>query len=113
MLDFMKKPRMPSANEAWPGRTEKMPVPEKHFVNGRPLTPPFPTGMEQAQFGLGCFWGAEKYFWQLPGVYVTAVGYAGGHTTNPTYQEVCSGMTGHNEGVLVGDDPKTVRYEHP
>ena len=111
MLDFMKKPRMPSANEALPGRTEKMPVPEKHFVNGRPLTPPFPTGMEQAQFGLGCFWGAEKYFWQLPGVYVTAVGYAGGHTPNPTYKEVCSGMTGHNEVVLVVYDPKQVSYE--
>ena len=111
MLDFMKKPRMPSANEALPGRTEKMPVPEKHFVNGRPLTPPFPAGMEQAQFGLGCFWGAEKYFWQLPGVYVTAVGYAGGHTPNPTYKEVCSGMTGHNEVVLVVYDPKQVSYE--
>ena len=111
MLDFMKKPRMPSANEALPGRTEKMPVPEKHFVNGRPLTPPFPTGMEQAQFGLGCFWGAEKYFWQLPGVDVTAVGYAGGHTPNPTYKEVCSGMTGHNEVVLVVYDPKQVSYE--
>ncbi len=111
MLDFMKKSKMPEANEALPGRAEKMPVPEKHFVNGRPLTPPFPAGMEQAQFGLGCFWGAEKYFWQLPGVYVTAVGYAGGHTPNPTYKEVCSGMTGHNEVVLVVYDPKQVSYE--
>ncbi len=111
MLDFMKNPRIPSASEALPGRTEKMPVPEKHFVNGRPLTPPFPAGMEQAQFGLGCFWGAEKYFWQMPGVYVTAVGYAGGHTPNPTYKEVCSGMTGHNEVVLVVYDPKQVSYE--
>ncbi|MDH5511956.1 MAG: peptide-methionine (S)-S-oxide reductase MsrA, partial [Gammaproteobacteria bacterium] len=92
------------------GRAEKMPVPEKHFVNGRPLTPPFPEGMERALFGLGCFWGAEKYFWQLPGVYVTAVGYAGGHTPNPTYKEVCSGMTGHNEVVLAVYDPKQVGY---
>jgi peptide-methionine (S)-S-oxide reductase len=111
MLDFMKKPKMPAPHEALPGRAEKMPVPEKHFVNGRALTPPFPAGMEQAQFGLGCFWGAEKYFWQLPGVYVTAVGYAGGHTPNPTYKEVCSGMTGHNEVVLVIYDPQQVSYE--
>jgi peptide-methionine (S)-S-oxide reductase len=111
MLDFMKKPKMPAPHEALPGRAEKMPVPDKHFVNGRPLTPPFPAGMEQAQFGLGCFWGAEKYFWQLPGVYVTAVGYAGGHTPNPTYKEVCSGMTGHNEVVLVVYDPQQVSYE--
>ena len=110
MLDFMKKPKMPAPHEALPGRAEKMPVPEKHFVNGRLLTPPFPTGMEQVQFGLGCFWGAEKYFWQLPGVYVTAVGYAGGGTPNPTYKEVCSGMTGHNEVVLVVYDPKQVSY---
>ncbi|MHB1141799.1 MAG: peptide-methionine (S)-S-oxide reductase MsrA [Sulfuricaulis sp.] len=111
MLDFTKKPGMPAPHEALPGRAEKMPVPEKHFVNGRVLTPPFPAGMEQAQFGLGCFWGAEKYFWQLPGVYVTAVGYAGGHTPNPTYKEVCSGMTGHNEVVLVVYDPQQVSYE--
>ena len=111
MLDFMKTTKMPTVNEALPGRTEKMPVPEKHFVNGHALTPPFPAGMELAQFGLGCFWGAEKYFWQLPGVYVTAVGYAGGHTPNPTYKEVCSGMTGHNEVVLVVYDPKQVSYE--
>jgi peptide-methionine (S)-S-oxide reductase len=88
-----------------------MPVPEKHFVNGHALTLPFPAGMEQAQFGLGCFWGAEKYFWKMPGVYVTAVGYAGGHTPNPTYKEVCSGMTGHNEVVLVVYDPQQVSYE--
>jgi peptide-methionine (S)-S-oxide reductase len=111
MLDFMKKSKKPGADEALPGRAEKMPVPEKHFVNGHALTPPFPAGMEQAQFGLGCFWGAEKYFWQLPGVYVTAVGYAGGHTPNPTYKEVCSGMTGHNEVVLVIYDPQQVSYE--
>lgn len=110
MLDFVKKSKMPTAQEALPGRAEKMPVPEKHFVNGRPLSPPFPAGMEQVMFGLGCFWGAEKYFWQLPGVYVTAVGYAGGHTPNPTYKEVCSGMTGHNEVVLVVYDPKQVSY---
>jgi len=111
MLDFMKKPKIPAPHEALPGRAEKMPVPEKHFVNGRALTPPFPAGMEQAQFGLGCFWGAEKYFWQMPGVYVTAVGYAGGHTPNPTYKEVCSGMTGHNEVVLVVYDSQQVSYE--
>ena len=110
MLDFMKKSKVPAAGEALPGRAEKMPVPEKHYVNGRPLTPPFPVGLEQAMFGLGCFWGAEKYFWQLPGVYVTAVGYAGGQTPNPAYKEVCSGMTGHNEVVLVVYDPKQVSY---
>lgn len=111
MLDFMKKPKMPMPHDALPGRAAKMPVPEKHFVNGQPFSPPFPAGMEQAMFGLGCFWGAEKYFWQMPGVYVTAVGYAGGHTPNPTYKEVCSGMTGHNEVVLVVYDPKQVSYE--
>ena len=110
MLDFMKKPKMPTAQEALPGRAEKMPVPEKHFVNGQQLSQPFPVGLEQAMLGLGCFWGAEKYFWQMPGVYVTAVGYAGGHTPNPTYKEVCSGMTGHNEVVLVVYDPKQVSY---
>lgn len=111
MLDFMTKLKMPGAHEALPGRADKMAVPEKHFVNGHPLTPPFPAGTEQAVFGLGCFWGAEKYFWQAPGVYVTAVGYAGGHTPNPTYKEVCSGMTGHNEVVRVVYDPKQVSYE--
>src|SRR5665213_1895767 len=88
-----------------------MPVPEKHFVNGHRLAPPFPAGLEQAVFGMGCFWGAEKKFWQLPGVYSTAVGYAAGITPNPTYREVCSGTTGHNEAVLVVFDPKIVRYE--
>jgi peptide-methionine (S)-S-oxide reductase len=88
-----------------------MPVPERHFVNGHPLQPPFPAGLQQALFGMGCFWGAERKFWQLPGVYTTAVGYAGGHTPNPTYQEVCSGLTGHNEVVLVVFDPARVRYE--
>ena len=88
-----------------------MPVPETHFVNGARLQAPFPEGLERAVFGLGCFWGAERKFWEVPGVYSTAVGYAGGHTPNPTYREVCSGMTGHNEVVLVVFDPKKVSYE--
>ena len=96
MFGFSKQLKMPTPDEALPGRAEKMRVPPQHYVNGHALEPPYPEGMELALFGLGCFWGAEKYFWQLPGVYVTAVGYAGGHTPNPTYQEVCSGMTGHN-----------------
>jgi len=106
-----KKSTMPTADEALPGRSEKMPVPKAHFVNGNPLQPPFPAGLETAMFGLGCFWGAERKFWQQEGVYTTAVGYAAGHTPNPTYQEVCSGMTGHNEVVLVVFDPKVIRYE--
>ena len=110
MLDFMKQVKMPAPNEALPGRARTMPVPAKHFVNGHPLVPPYPAGMEFALFGLGCFWGAEKYFWQLPGVYVTAVGYAGGYTPNPTYEEVCSGLTGHNEVVRVIFDPAQVSY---
>lgn len=88
-----------------------MSVPRVHFVNGHPLTPPFPAGLSQAMFGMGCFWGAEKKFWLLPGVYTTAVGYAAGHTPNPTYREVCSGMTGHAEVVLVVFDPKQIGYE--
>jgi peptide-methionine (S)-S-oxide reductase len=88
-----------------------MPVAEKHFVNGNPLNPPFPEGMEVAMFGLGCFWGAERKFWEIAGVYSTAVGYAGGYTPNPDYQEVCSGMTGHNEVVLVVYDPAIVSYD--
>ena len=88
-----------------------MPVPERHFVNGRPLVGPYPEGLEQAVFGLGCFWGAERVFWQAPGVWVTAVGYAGGTTPNPTYEEVCSGRTGHTEAVLVVYDPKITSYE--
>ena len=111
MFMHRKKTGMPTSNNAPSGRTEKMPVPERHHVNGHPLTPPFPAGMEQAVFGMGCFWGAERKFWQLPGVYTTAVGYAGGYTPNPTYKEVCSGMTGHNEVVLVVYDPKTVGYD--
>ena len=110
MLDFTKELRIPAPNEALPGRVEKMRVPAKHFVNDHSLEPPYPAGLEQALFGLGCFWGAEKYFWRVPGVYVTAVGYAGGWTPNPTYQEVCSAMTGHNEVVRVVFDPSQVSY---
>jgi peptide-methionine (S)-S-oxide reductase len=108
---FGKKSALPTPDEALTGRTEAMPVPDQHFVNGNPLKPPFPAGLETAVFGLGCFWGAERKFWQLKGVYSTAVGYAAGITPNPTYQEVCSGMTGHNEVVLVVFDPKVVSYE--
>lgn len=108
---FGKKLTLPTAEEALAGRTTPMPVPEKHFVNGHTLKPPFPEGMEQAMFGLGCFWGAERRFWQQEGVYVTAVGYASGVTPNPTYQEVCSGMTGHNEVVMVIFDPSKISYE--
>ncbi len=111
MLMYRKKIEMPTAESALPGRAEKMPVPERHFVNGHALQPPFPAGLQLAMFGMGCFWGAERKYWQVPGVYVTAVGYAGGYTPNPTYTEVCTGMTGHNEVVLVVYDPKTVGYE--
>ena len=107
---FEKKTRMPSKEEAPPGRAGKMSVPASHHVNGARLEPPFPEGFGQAIFGLGCFWGAEKMFWQIPGVYTTAVGYAAGHTPNPTYREVCGGMTGHNEAVLIVFDPKKVSY---
>ena len=103
--------RLPTAEQALPGRAETMPVPPAHHVNGRPLAPPFPDGMELALFGLGCFWGAERCFWQLPGVFTTAVGYAAGSTPNPTYEEVCSGRTGHNEVVRVVFEPKAVGYE--
>jgi len=102
---------MPAADEALPGRTAAMPVPERHEVTGARLTPPFPEGSERAVFGLGCFWGAERKFWQTPGVITTAVGYAGGTTPNPTYDEVCSGLTGHTEVVLVVFDPKRVSYD--
>ena len=102
---------MPTAAEALPGRAEKMPVPAKHFVNGQPLEAPFPAGMKTALFGLGCFWGAERKFWQTPGVFTTAVGYAAGFTPNPTYREVCTGLTGHNEVVLVVFDPAKVSYD--
>ncbi|ELP52485.1 peptide-methionine (S)-S-oxide reductase [Microcystis aeruginosa TAIHU98] len=111
LFGFGKKVTLPTAREALPGRSEKMPVPSTHYVNGHPLQPPFPGGMESAMFGLGCFWGAERKFWQLEGVYTTAVGYAAGITPNPTYQEVCTGMTGHNEVVLVVYDPSVISYE--
>jgi peptide-methionine (S)-S-oxide reductase len=106
-----KMTRMPSAAEALPGRSEKMRVASRHFVIGHTLVPPFPAEMEMAMFGMGCFWGAERCFWQLPGVYSTAVGYAGGYTPNPTYQEVCGGMTGHNEVVRVVYEPAKCPYE--
>ncbi len=108
---FVKKTEVPEKENALPGRAEPLSVPESHFVNGHPLKPPFPQGMEMAMFGLGCFWGAEKSFWETEGVYTTAVGYAGGYTPNATYQEVCSGMTGHTEVVLVVFDPQVVSYE--
>jgi peptide-methionine (S)-S-oxide reductase len=101
---------MPSPAEALPGREQRLPVPPAHFVSGRSLTPPFPSGLEQAMFGMGCFWGAERTFWTQAGVYSTAVGYAAGYTPNPTYREVCTGMTGHNEVVLVIYDPKRTSY---
>ena len=112
MFAFMKKRNALLPKESTiPGRGEKMPVPAKHFINGHPLRPPFPEGIEQAVFGMGCFWGAERLFWQTRGVYTTAVGYAGGETQNPTYEEVCSGFTNHAEVVLVAFDPKQVSYE--
>jgi peptide-methionine (S)-S-oxide reductase len=105
------KTTMPPPDEALKGRAAAMPVADRHAVNGTPLVGPFPTGLEQAMFGLGCFWGAERKFWQASGVYTTAVGYAGGYTNNPTYEEVCSGRTGHNEVVLVVFDPAKVSYD--
>jgi peptide-methionine (S)-S-oxide reductase len=111
LFGFGKKNKLPTPAEALPGRSEIMPVPAGHFVNGNPLKPPFPAGLETAVFGLGCFWGAERKFWQLPGVYTTAVGYAAGYTPNPSYQEVCTGMTGHNEVVLVVYDPAVISYD--
>jgi peptide-methionine (S)-S-oxide reductase len=111
MFGRERKTRMPTREEALPGRGERMAVPERHYVNGRPLAPPFPPQMSLALFGMGCFWGAERCVWSLPGMYVTAVGYAGGYTPNPTYEEVCSGMTGHNEVVLAVYEPEVIPYE--
>jgi peptide-methionine (S)-S-oxide reductase len=111
MFLFTKPSTMVTAAEALPGRDEPMPVPDRHEVLGTPLAPPFPDGLEQAVVGMGCFWGAERVFWQAPGVYTTAVGYAGGFTKNPTYEEVCSGRTGHTEAVLVVFDPRQTSYE--
>ena len=108
---FSRKTRMPSETEALPGREQRMPIPARHAVKDAPLAPPFPDGMETALFAMGCFWGAEKTFWETDGVVTTAVGYAGGITPNPTYEEVCSGRTGHAEVVLVVFDPAKVGYE--
>ena len=103
--------RLPRPDDALPGRADAMPVPGAHFVNGHPLVPPFPPGMQRAVFGMGCFWGAERKFWEAPGVFTTAAGYAGGYTPNPTYREVCTGMTGHTEVVLVVFDPTITSYD--
>ena len=111
LFDIRKKQLMPSADAALPGRDEAMPVPATHFVNANSLKPPFPEGLEQVVFGMGCFWGVERIFWQLDGVFTTAVGYAGGITPHPDYHEVCSGRTGHNEVVLVVFDPAVCSYE--
>ena len=108
---FRRKLEMPGPTDALPGRDKPMSVTNRHFVNGNPILPPFPERMEQAVFGLGCFWGAERRFWQQPGVFTTAVGYAAGYTPNPTYDEVCSGLTGHNEVVRVVFDPSEVGYD--
>ncbi len=110
MLFRSHKSVMPTADDALKGRETPMSVPDRHFVLGTPLEPPFPAGLEQAIFGLGCFWGAERKFWELPGVYTTAAGYAGGYTRHPTYEEVCSGRTGHTEVVLVVFDPAKISY---
>ena len=111
MFFSSKKSEIPSAADALPGRSTPMPVPASHFVNGNPLKGPFPDGLEQVIVGMGCFWGAERGFWQMPGVYTTAVGYAAGHTPNPTYEETCSGRTGHNEVVLVVFNPEKISFE--
>ena len=111
MFSFRKKAAMPSPGKTLPGRAQPIHTAERHFVNGRNLAPPYPDGFERVVLGMGCFWGAEKAFWNLPGVWVTAVGYAGGTTPNPTYEEVCSGLTGQNEVVLVVYDPKATSFE--
>ena len=111
MALFRNKSTLPTAETALPGRSTPLGVPETHFVNGHRIVPPFPAGLSEAMFAMGCFWGAERLFWQLPGVYSTAVGYAGGFTPNPTYQEVCSGQTGHAEAVRVIYDPQKIDYE--
>src|SRR2546421_12322259 len=111
MLLFGDKTKMIAPERALRGREERMPVPERHDVLGNPLTPPFPDGFETAVFGMGCFWGAERMFWQAPGVWTTAVGYAGGYTPNPTYEGVCSGSTGHTEAVLGVFDPSKTSHD--
>jgi peptide-methionine (S)-S-oxide reductase len=111
MFGLFRKPAMPSQEEALPGRGEPIPTAETHFVTGRPLKGPYPEGTRTAMFAMGCFWGVERMFWTQPGVWVTAVGYAAGHTPNPTYREVCSGQTGHTEAVLVVHDPDAISYE--
>jgi peptide-methionine (S)-S-oxide reductase len=108
---FGSKTTMVEASAALSGRSEQIPTTDTHFVNGRQVHPPYPDGIEMAVFAMGCFWGAEKLFWETPGVYTTAVGYAGGHTPNPTYEEVCSGRTGHAEVVVIGFDPSQIGYE--
>ena len=113
LMDLLnKKSLLPLESEALKGREEEIEVPPEHFVKGTPLKAPFPEGLEQAIFGMGCFWGVERRFWELEGVYTTAVGYSGGYTKNPTYREVCTGMTAHNEVVLVGYDPSVITYEN-
>jgi peptide-methionine (S)-S-oxide reductase len=111
MFLFRKRRDLPTAADALPGRPDPLPTAQTHFVNGRPLKGPYPAGAKTAVFGLGCFWGAERMFWNLPGVWLTAAGYAGGSTPNPSYEEVCSGMTGHNEVVLVVYDPAEISFE--